>query len=42
MEVHLPAFAALNAVTLVVSVLILIAPSYLISHISPSKSMRYE
>ncbi|MGN0281539.1 MAG: ABC transporter permease [Prevotella sp.] len=42
MEVNLPAFAILNIVTLIVSVLILIAPSYLISHINPAKSMRYE
>jgi lipoprotein-releasing system permease protein len=33
---------ALNITTLVISVLMLIAPSYLISHIHPSKSMRYE
>ena len=41
-EVNLLAFAVLNVVTLVVSVLVLIAPSYLVSHISPAKSMRYE
>jgi lipoprotein-releasing system permease protein len=33
---------ALNIATLIISVLMLIAPSYLISHIHPSKSMRYE
>jgi lipoprotein-releasing system permease protein len=32
----------LNIATLLVSVLVLIAPSYLISHIHPAKSMRYE
>lgn len=42
MEINIPAFVALNVVTLVVSILILIAPSYLISHIHPAKSMRYE
>ena len=42
MEINLPAFLILNIVTLIVSVVILIAPSYLISHINPSKSMRYE
>ena len=42
MEINIPAFVVLNAVTLIVSILILIAPSYLISHIHPAKSMRYE
>lgn len=32
----------LNISTLVVSIFVLIAPSYLISHIHPAKSMRYE
>ncbi|HEY9543225.1 ABC transporter permease [Prevotella sp.] len=32
----------LNIATLFISVFVLIAPSYLISHIHPSKSMRYE
>ena len=42
MEVNVPAFVVLNVVTVAVSILILIAPSYLISHIHPAKSMRYE
>ena len=42
MEVNIPAFVVLNVVTVAVSILILIAPSYLISHIHPAKSMRYE
>ena len=42
MEINMPVFVALNVVTLLVSVVILIAPSYLISHIHPAKSMRYE
>ena len=42
MEVNVPAFVMLNVVTVAVSILILIAPSYLISHIHPAKSMRYE
>ena len=42
MEVNIPAFVVLNVVTVAVSILILIAPSYLISHIDPAKSMRYE
>lgn len=32
----------LNVATLIISVLVLIGPSYLISHIHPAKSMRYE
>ena len=42
MKVTIPAFVVLNVVTVAVSILILIAPSYLISHIHPAKSMRYE
>ncbi len=34
--------AALNAATLLISIFMLVAPSYLISHIHPAKSMRYE
>lgn len=41
-EFNVPLIVALNIATLVVSVFILIAPSFLISHIHPSKSMRYE
>ena len=41
-EVNLPVILLLNVATLVISVLVLIAPSYLISHIHPAKSMRYE
>ena len=33
---------ALNAATLLICVFMLVAPSYLISHIHPAKSMRYE
>lgn len=33
---------AINIITLLISVFILIAPSYLISHIHPAKSMKYE
>ena len=42
MELNIPIIVALNAATLLVSVFILIAPSYLISFIHPAKSMRYE
>lgn len=41
-EFNLPALLVLNVATLLISVFVLIAPSYLISHIHPSKSMRYE
>ncbi len=34
--------AALNVATLFISIFMLVAPSYLISHIHPAKSMRYE
>ena len=33
---------ALNVATLLIAMFVLIAPSYLISHIHPAKSMRYE
>ena len=33
---------ALNVATLLISIFMLVAPSYLISHIHPAKSMRYE
>lgn len=42
MELNVPIIVALNVTTLLVSVFILIAPSYLISFIHPAKSMRYE
>ena len=41
-DINWLAFAAINLLTLVVSVFILIAPSYLVAHIHPAKSMRYE
>jgi lipoprotein-releasing system permease protein len=42
MEFNLPLFLLLNIATLLVSVFVLIAPSYLISRIHPAKSMQYE
>lgn len=42
MEIHWPFFLLLNAATLLITILVLIAPSMLVSHISPAKSMRYE
>lgn len=42
MEINIPLIVALNVATLAISLFVLIAPSYLISHIHPAKSMRYE
>ena len=42
MELNIPIILILNVVTLIVCVFVLIAPSYLISHIHPARSMRYE
>jgi len=41
-EINIPLIILLNIATLLISLFILIAPSYLISHIQPAKSMRYE
>lgn len=41
-EINIPLFLMLNILTFVFCVFVLIAPSYLISHISPTKSIRYE
>lgn len=41
-EINIPIILAINAATLLISVLVLVAPSYLVAHIQPSKSMRYE
>ena len=41
-ELNWPIIIALNLATLFICVFILIAPSYLISHIHPAKSMHYE
>jgi len=42
MEINIPLIILLNVATLLISIFVLIAPSYLISHIHPAKSMRYE
>lgn len=42
MELNLPLIALINIATLLICVFVLIAPSYMISHIHPAKSMRYE
>lgn len=41
-EFNLPVWLLLNVATLIVSVFVLIAPSYLVSKINPAASMRYE
>lgn len=41
-EINALYIVALNVATLLISVFMLVAPSYLISHIHPVKSMRYE
>lgn len=41
-EINVLLIVLLNVATLLISVFVLIAPSYLISHIHPAKSMRYE
>ena len=41
-EINIPVILFLNIITLIISILVLIIPSYLISHIHPAKSMRYE
>ena len=41
-EINIPLIIALNLATLFICIIVLIAPSYLISHIHPAKSMYYE
>ena len=41
-ELNLPLIALLNVATLLVCLFVLIAPSFLSSHIHPARSMRYE
>ena len=41
-EFNLPVIILINAATLIVSVFVLIAPSYLVSRVHPARSMRYE
>ncbi len=42
MELNVPVIALLNVATLFVCLFVLIAPSFLVSHIHPARSMRYE
>lgn len=41
-ELNIPVIIILNIATLVLCVMALVAPSYLVSHIHPAKSMKYE
>lgn len=42
MEINIPFFIAINIATLIICVLVLIIPSFLISHIHPAKAIRFE
>ncbi|MBQ9671520.1 MAG: ABC transporter permease [Prevotella sp.] len=42
MELNIPLVLLINMATLLISVFVLIAPSYLVSKIHPARSMRYE
>lgn len=42
MELNIPVILLLNLSTLLICIFVLIMPSFLISHINPTKSMRYE
>ena len=42
MELNIPLILLLNAATLVISIFVLVAPSYLVSRIHPAQSMCYE
>lgn len=41
-EINIPLFVLLNVCTLIVSVLVLVLPSFFVSFIHPARSMRYE
>lgn len=41
-EINIPAFLLINAATLLISIFVLVGPSYMVAHIHPAKSMRYE
>lgn len=42
MELNIPIVIALNVATLLISIFVLIAPSFLVSHIHPAKAMHFE
>jgi len=41
-QLNLPIIVLINLATVIISILVLIIPSYLIAHIHPSKSIKYE
>ncbi len=41
-EINLPVIALINISTLLICLLVFIGPSFLVSHITPAKSMKYE
>lgn len=41
-EVYIPMIVLVNLATLFISILFLLAPSHIVAHIQPAKSMRYE
>lgn len=41
-EINMPAILLINIVTLLVCLLVFVGPSFLVSHITPAKSMKYE
>lgn len=41
-EINIPVILLINIATLIISIIVLIAPSFLVSHIDPAKSMKYE
>ena len=41
-EINIPLFVLINLATLLISVFVLVIPSYLISHINPAKTIRFE
>jgi len=41
-ELNLPIVVALNVATLLITLFVLIAPSYLVSRINPAKAIKFE
>lgn len=41
-EINIPVILLINAATLIICLLVFIGPSFLVSHITPAKSMKYE
>lgn len=41
-EINIPLIILINIATLIINVLVLVAPSFIISHVNPAKSMRFE